>query len=543
MKLKLSIFISLCAIVIAISSCKKDNDGGTTPPPPPPPPDIDTAGPLKSASSFPIGIAIEYGLFKNNASYRNTVVREADQVTFGYQMKHGAIVKDDGSFDFSLADELYNLANSNGLQVFGHTLVWHSNQNGNYLRSQTVTSGGAGTTNLLPTGDFEAGTGTSGTGSTLFTGWNLLIGGSASGTFASTAGNGSARALQATITTPGANAYDIQAIGSSWTATVGTQYLVSFDVKASAAGGKLRIVNQNAQYQQYEITPTTSWSTYTWTLTALETSPILRLNFPVAGIYTVDNIKISEVTAGGPLPAAQAAANIDSAMSRFIRTSMMRYSGKVKAWDVVNEPMTDGTGAVRSNSGTTTGDIFYWSQYLGRDYALKAFNYAKAADPSALLFINDYNLESDARKLDSLVAYVNELTSKGAKIDGIGTQMHMSTATPKSGIDNMFVKLAATGLKIRISELDIRVNPNNTTPFVPSAQNLDDQAAMYRYVVESFRKNVPAAQRYDLTIWGVSDSDSWIVTVLHREDYPLLFNSSYEKKPAYTALIKALRAP
>src|SRR3954470_18439673 len=146
--MKVNRAISSLLIILSIASCSKKDNGGNSPTPPPPA--VDTSGPLKNASPFPIGIAIEYGLFKSNASYRNTVVREADQVTFGYQMKHGAIVKDDGSFDFSLADELYNLANSNGLQVFGHTLVWHSNQNGNYLRSQTVTSGGAGTTNLLP---------------------------------------------------------------------------------------------------------------------------------------------------------------------------------------------------------------------------------------------------------------------------------------------------------------------------------------------------------------------------------------------------------
>ena len=539
MKLKLAICIPLFVGAAAISSCRKDNGANT---PRPPSPAVDTSGPLKNAAAFPIGIAIEYGLFKNNASYKNIVLREADQVTFGYQMKHGAIVKDDGSFDYSLSDELYNVVTAAGLGVFGHTLVWHSNQNGNYLRSLTVSNGGTSGNNLLPAGDFESGTGTSGTGTSLFTGWNLLVGGSDIGSFASTAGNGSARALLATVTTPGTNAYDIQAIGPNWSATIGTQYNVSFDVKASVAAGRLRIVNQNFQYQQYEVSPTTSWASYSWTLTAAETSPILRFNFPAAGVYAVDNVRITEVTPGGALPNAQAAANIDSAMSRFIRTSMMRYAGKVKAWDVVNEPMSDGTGAVRTNSGSTAGDIFYWSQYLGRDYALKAFNYAKSADPGALLFINDYNLESDARKLDSLLAYINELRSKGAKIDGIGTQMHMSIATSRSAIDNMFAKLAATGLKIRVSELDIRMNPNNNPGFVPSAQDLNDQAAMYEYVIGSFKRNVPPAQQYDVTIWGVADSDSWIVTVLHKEDFPLLFNSSYEKKPAYPALAKALRA-
>lgn len=534
MKFKFPFF--LVAIGLSgITSCKKNNDVTPTPTPA-----VDTTGPLKAVASFPIGIAIDYTLFKNNASYKNVVAREADQVTFGYEMKHGAIVKSDGSFDYSRADELLNLANAAGLQVYGHTLVWHQNQNGNYLRSLTVDAGSTSSTNLLPAGDFEAGTGTTGTGSTLFTGWNVLIGGSAAGSYAAAAGNNSTRALEATVTTPGANAYDMQAIGDNWTATVGTQYKVSVDIKASVSNGKVRLVNQNNQYQQSDITPTTSWATYTWTLTAAETSPSLRLNFPAAGVYTIDNIKINEVTAGGSLPAAQAAANIDTAMSRFIRATVTRYAGKVKAWDVVNEAINDGTGTIR-NSGTVTSDAFYWAEYLGRDYALKAFNYAKAADPSALLFINEYNLESDSRKLDSLIAYVNELKTKGAKIDGIGTQMHTSIAASKTAIDNMFVKLAATGLKVKISELDIRVNPNDIAGFTLSSQGLSDQAAMYKYVAESFIKNVPAAQRYDFTIWGVTDSDSWIVTTQNKVDFPLLFDASYAKKPAYTSLLQGLK--
>lgn len=526
--------LSIASVVI-VASCKKAGNETPTPSPNPnpnPAPSGDTT--LKAVASFSVGIAIEYALFKNNAAYKNIVAREADQVTFGYSMKHGAIVKDDGSFDYSTADELFNLATAASLQVYGHTLVWHANQNATYLRSLTVDAGSTGSTNFLPTGDFEAGTGNS------FTGWNVLIGGNASGSFAAVAGNGSTRALQATVTTAGTNPWDMQAIGPNWTATIGTQYKVSIDIKASIGNGKVKLANQNTQYQQYDITPTTSWATYTWTLTAAETSPSLRLNFPAAGVYAIDNIRINEVIPGGQLPDAQVAANVDSAMSRFIRNTVTRYAGKIKAWDVVNETINDGTGTIR-NSGNETSDVFFWAKYLGRDYALKAFNYAKAADPNALLFINDYNLEYDGRKLDSLIAYVNELKLKGAKIDGIGTQMHININTSKTAIDNMFVKLAATGLKVRVSELDVRINPNNLTGFVPTSQNFADQAEMYKYVAQSFIKNVPANQRYDFTIWGVADSDSWIITALKKEDYPLLFDANYSKKAAFTALLQGLK--
>src|SRR5206468_8697941 len=140
------------------------------------------------------------------------------------------------------------------------------------------------------------------------------------------------RALEATVTTPGTNAYDMQAIGPAWTAVVGHQYQISVDIKSSVAGGKIRLVNQNGQYQQLDITPTTSWARYSWNLSAQETSPMLRLNFPAAGVYTFDNITITDLSTAPPADPAQVAAAVDSAMSRFIRTTMMRYAGKIKAW-------------------------------------------------------------------------------------------------------------------------------------------------------------------------------------------------------------------
>src|SRR5215207_7129523 len=117
---------------------------------------------------------------------------------------------------------------------------------------------------------------------------------------------------------------------------------------------------------------------------------------------------------------------------------------------------------------------------MGRDYALKAFNYAKAADPNALLFINDYGLETNSQKLDSLIAFVAELKSKGAKVDGIGTQMHIATNTQLAGIDLMMQKLAATGLKIRISELDVRVGNGGTAGTPPSKAALTNQSVIYK---------------------------------------------------------------
>jgi endo-1,4-beta-xylanase len=105
----------------------------------------------------------------------------------------------------------------------------------------------------------------------------------------------------------------------------------------------------------------------------------------------------------------------------------------------------------------------------------------------------------------------------------------------------MFTRLAATGLKVRISELDIRINPSNSSGFTPTQALWEQQAAMYKYVLQSYYSKIPAAQRYGVTVWGVTDNYSWIVLTLGREDHPLLFDQAYRKKFAYAGLWQGLK--
>jgi endo-1,4-beta-xylanase len=270
------------------------------------------------------------------------------------------------------------------------------------------------------------------------------------------------------------------------------------------------------------------------------------------GTYFIDNVSVVDQTMAGQQASSGAIAEaLDSVLQLWISGPngiVTRYAGRVKYWDVVNEPMSDGTGALRTSSTTPIpsprpSDWFFWADYLGRTGAAHAFGYAHQADPNALLFINDYNLETSTAKLDSLIAYVKELQADGAHIDGIGTEMHININTPQPGIDAAFQAMASTGLKVKISELDIRINPNGTAGFasMPVDPNLlSAQAGMYHYVVSSYIRNVPAAQRFAITVWGVDDKHSWYNTPT-LVDFPLLWDSNYVKKPAYSGVLEALQ--
>jgi GH35 family endo-1,4-beta-xylanase len=237
-------------------------------------------------------------------------------------------------------------------------------------------------------------------------------------------------------------------------------------------------------------------------------------------------------------------AKVDSLLKTTIQTIGGHFKGKVRGWDVINEMFSDGpAGTIRNNTNTsnaTANDVFVWSEYLGRDFGVKAFTYAAEADPTAKLFINDYNLEYSIAKLDSLIAYVAEIKGKGAKVDGIGTQMHVSINTNKDGIDNHFKKLAATGLLVHVSELDIGVNTSNATNVVLTEALETAQAEMYNYIITSYMRNVPKPQRYGVTIWGLLDNQSW--RYKNGADYPLIYNAAGAKKKAYEAVLNALKS-
>jgi endo-1,4-beta-xylanase len=511
--------ILLLGTVLAFAACGKS---AIEPPPPVPPAPTDTTT-LKQMASFPVGVAISYDLMKNNSSYSSLVRKEFDRVTFEYQMKHGANVKNDGSYDFSRADELVGIIQAAGMDVYGHTLVWHQNNNGTYLRSLANTSG----SNLVLNPGFESD----------FTNWFTQV-----SSTPPTAGdisiettnvqNGT-KAARINVTTPGPNAYSVQIVSDNFPVTSGTTYTIKYWAKAAVAGQGLRVVAQGTSYyEQLNQTLSATWVEYSFPFTPTEASVSIKFHFPNTGDFYIDNLSVL-APASGLNPTL-----VNSAMQSWITAMASRNVGKVKAWDVVNEAFEE-NGSIRT--GTNSGDVFYWALVLGRSYIGNAFRYANAADPAALLFLNDYNLEWSPQKLDSFISMVNELKGQSVPIHGVATQMHININISNSAIDNMFIKLASTGLRVHVSELDIRINPNNASPFGATEDLLSQQAQKYKYVAESYFNNVPAAQRYGITVWNVTDADSWIVTSLGRTDFPTLFNSSYQKKPAYVQFKQGLK--
>ncbi len=217
----------------------------------------------------------------------------------------------------------------------------------------------------------------------------------------------------------------------------------------------------------------------------------------------------------------------ENLMKTHIQTVVAHFKGKLASWDVVNEDFDD--NGVQRNS--------IWKQKLGSDYIARCFQYAREADPSALLFYNDYGHEYSSAKRTAIVNMISNFKARGIPIDGIGMQFHMTVSTSDANITAAITSAASTGLKVHISELDIRINPSAVQGVVYTTTLGDQQALRYKYVVKTYNA-LPAAQKFGITTWNVTDADSWIPGWQGAPDWPLPFDANYLRKPAYKGIIE-----
>jgi len=237
-------------------------------------------------------------------------------------------------------------------------------------------------------------------------------------------------------------------------------------------------------------------------------------------------------------------------MKDHIFTVVGRYKGKVHGWDVVNEAIGD-DGQLRKSK---------WLEIIGEDYIQKAFEFAREADSSALLYYNDYNIELKVKRA-GVIKLLKSLQAKGVKVDAVGIQGHWHLDSPDlQEIDSSIQEYAGLGMQVMITEFEINVLPEplgivgaevsqsseykkSLNPWPESFPDSMQRVLAERYVAmfKLFLKNSDKISR--VTFWGVHDGNSWKNNwpVPGRTNYPLLFDRNYAPKPAFDAVIEMVR--
>ena len=227
-------------------------------------------------------------------------------------------------------------------------------------------------------------------------------------------------------------------------------------------------------------------------------------------------------------------AAFDRAFDGYIATVAGRYRGKVRSWDVVNEPILDDGSGLRD---------CHWSRRYGQDgYILRAFEKAREADPEAILFLNEYNLEGIPAKGSQFLRLVERLLKAGCPLQGIGTQSHLWIDIPDGQIADSMRELAAFGLPIHVSELDVTLRTDDRLDLRGLQDRLARQTARVTELAEAYTR-LPAAQQFAFTTWGLRDTDSWYRKADKDDgkDRPLPFDAAGQPNPMAAALASAFQ--
>ena len=276
-------------------------------------------------------------------------------------------------------------------------------------------------------------------------------------------------------------------------------------------------------------------------------------------LYSVTVCKVVKMNSI-PLTPEEKKDTLTWAMGQWISGMMKACDGKVKAWDVVNEAISGGNAdaegvyALQHADPAGSGNDFFWQDYMGDlDYVRTAVSLAREYGPKDIkLFINDYNLESDwdnNGKLRSLIKWIERWEADGVtKIDGIGTQMHISCSmnantlkSRREHITKMFEMMRDSKKLVRVSELDMGMDDANGNPVKTGDMTEEMHKAMadhYKFIVSEYLRIIPAAQQWGICQWCITDSPAgsgW------RADTPTgLWDLNYNRKHTYAGFADGL---
>jgi endo-1,4-beta-xylanase len=203
------------------------------------------------------------------------------------------------------------------------------------------------------------------------------------------------------------------------------------------------------------------------------------------------------------------------------------FRGRIWQWDVLNEAFND--------DGTLRDTL--WLRNLGAGYIADVFRWAHQADPRALLFYNDYNIEGVNAKSDAVFAMVKQLRAQGVPIDGVGVQGHLGVQYGLPGdVPENLARFAALRLDVALTEVDVRM------PLPPDGTKIAAQSQGYSVLLQACLLT-PRCLSY--TVWGFSDKYQWVPGVFSGQGYAALYTDTFTPKPAYRAvqIDLALAAP
>ncbi|MDD6894609.1 MAG: endo-1,4-beta-xylanase [Prevotellaceae bacterium] len=477
--------------------------------------------------NFKLGAGTTVNTYLSNSTYKSMINNNFTETVAGNAMKMASCVDGNGNMNFTNVKKYVNAADKSGINVYGHTLAWHSQQPKAWLLkllADKKVDGGEEVWKTAANKDFRSDK-TIGWKATESE-WGYSI------NFSSTDG--------LKVTTTKSYPWQVQFVPMSDIAlTSGKTYTMTMTVKGTGSGKLDGRVGDWSGGANFSVNFNTEWNDV-----KVEVKPTLANNFILLHVVNyVGDVYIKNIKFEGyegqtrPLTQEERHDTLVWAMDKWIKGMMEACDGKVKAWDLVNEAVAgadndrDGYYDLQHSEGYAQGtwdvggDAFYWQDHMGDlEYIRQACRLARKYGPEDIvLFINDYNLESDwdnNKKLKSLINWIEKWEAdRVTKIDGIGTQMHISCFENnthqnniKKHITQMFQLMANSGKLVRVSELDMgyvrgsnRWGASSKTADLTEAEH-KRMADFYEWIIKEYFSIIPPEQQWGICQWCTTDA-------------------------------------
>ncbi len=518
--------------------------------------------------NFKLGIGTTVPDYLKKSTVYELTNKNFTETVAGNAMKMSSCVDGNGNMNFETVKNYVNAATEAGLNVYGHTLAWHSQQPVGWLTSLIADKPDPTSEQVyteIASKDFRT--------SQSIGSWK-----SSESEFGYSLNFNSTDGLKIHTTKMCTNSWDVQFLAmENIPVEKDKTYKMTITVKGSADGklhSKLGDWN-NGEYP--DIPFTTEWKDVEVEYKGVVANSFFMLQCgDFVGDIFVKSIKF-EGYQGKMIPRTEEEKKdaLVEAMDKWIKGMMEACDGRVKAWDLVNEAISgggdDGQGnyilqnAKQSNSGSwdVGGTNFYWQDYMGDlDYVRQACRLARKYGPEDIkLFINDYNLEGTwdmtkkdgvnaSKKVWSMVNWIKKWEDdRVTKIDGIGTQMHISyfensgsLNSLKEAITGMFTVMANSGKLVRVSEMDMgyvdasgkKVSTGNMT----EAQH-KKMADFYEWIIKEYFRLIPAAQQWGICQWCPTDAPD--TPNMWRRNEPVgIWGLDFYRKHVYAGFVRGL---
>ena len=192
-----------------------------------------------------------------------------------------------------------------------------------------------------------------------------------------------------------------------------------------------------------------------------------------------------------PRPNDEKVADIQKTMYAYADSVMDTYGDKVQTWTVASNLIDNLFYTLKNSENTADESEFYPNDYMDENWVADIAKRIHAKKADAKLFYSENQLLGDEEKTQAMVDYVNQWNEAGAKIEGLDAKIDVPYAAEsledtKAAYDKLLATLAASGLQIRLSDMNVYLADANGTSLDQSKATFADykgMAELYAYLV------------------------------------------------------------